>query len=252
MEEEHERHGEETTDQEGRGPRCQRQLPRDVRLHGLRVLRRGRRESRIPQRQRIRVADAVADDIRHRLPDAPARCRRAGRLHRSARPARRPDREPRHHVRRRCADRLHADLRVDRHGRANPRRHRASAPGLLGRCRIRGGLRLSLGDRLAGSPRLLRELAVGESAGRRRLRGSHRCDAARASHRGTDDRLGLAHPVPDRLPDRPGAVLDPAFDAGERRIRPARQAPARHARRDLPLAPAELGHRAEGRSCSSR
>ena len=176
----HEPHGEENTDLAGRGSRGQRQLPRDVRLHGVRVLRRHHRESGIPQRQRIRVADAVADDLRHRLPDAPARRRRAGSVHRSARPPAGPDREPRHHVGRRCADRLHADLRVDRHGRANPGRRRASAPGLLGRRRIRGGLRLSLGDRRAGSPRLLRELAVGEPAGRRRLRGGHRCDAPRA------------------------------------------------------------------------
>src|SRR6185436_7042357 len=72
------------------GPRLQRKFSGDVRLHGLRLLRLRDRRRIFSQRQSVRVADAGADDVWRRLPDAPARRDRARRLCGQVRAAGRP------------------------------------------------------------------------------------------------------------------------------------------------------------------
>src|ERR1051326_2899486 len=77
-----------------RGDSClDGKFPRDVRLHGLWLLRRGDRARLLPDAERVRFADAVLHDFRHGLLDASARRDRAGRLHRPPWPAQRSARD---------------------------------------------------------------------------------------------------------------------------------------------------------------
>ena len=65
---------------QGRCPRGLGQLPGDVRLHDLRLLRGGHRAHLLSQGERIRDSDVVAGNLRRRVPDAPARRGGAGLL----------------------------------------------------------------------------------------------------------------------------------------------------------------------------
>ena len=62
------------------GPRRQREFPGDVRFHDLRLLRRRHRPNLLSERERIRLADEVVDDLWLRLLDASARRPCTGRL----------------------------------------------------------------------------------------------------------------------------------------------------------------------------
>ncbi|CAG9230931.1 hypothetical protein PSAB6_540006 [Paraburkholderia sabiae] len=199
-------------------PRRQRQLPGNVRLHGLRLLRRGDREDVLSERQRIRVADAVAFRVRRGLPDATVGRDRARRVHRPSRPAQRPDPDARADGARHADGRGDSGLRDDRRARARARAGRASVAGLLGGRRTGRRVGVSVGDRDQGQQGLLLFVAVGQPAGGCGVRRADRRVPEPPAARRPDDGMGLARAVPDRLSDRAVPVPDPPLAERDGRV----------------------------------
>ena len=104
-------------------------------------------------------------------------------------------------------DRLRAGLCDDRPARAHPGAHWTPAAGLLGRRRARRRLRLPLRDGHPGPQGLLRR--PGNPAASRSRSSSPPSSATCSTRRLRRPirRLGLAHPILHRLPDRPVPVL---------------------------------------------
>ncbi len=206
-------------------PRGHRQFPRNVRLHGLWLLCHRHRSCVLPCAQRILLADAVAGDVRRRLPDAPNRWLGVGQLHRSAWTPQGSDPDPEPDVRGRVVDRLCAGLRQHRHTRTGAGIARSPATGLF---RWRGtGRRVGVSgrDRHAGPTRFLCGLAIGQPAGRGGVCRGARRRPAYAAIRERDGQLGMAHPVLHRQPDLAVDFPDPPFaarNAGVRRAPSAR------------------------------
>ncbi|KAF1069905.1 MAG: hypothetical protein GAK39_02329 [Variovorax sp.] len=222
-----------------RPARDRRQLHGDVRLLPVRLLRHADLEGLLPGRRRVRLADADLHDLRRRLPDAATGRDLPRRLRRPRGPPQGPDRHARADGAGHAADRLRAVLRHHRLRGAAAGADRAPAAGLLGRRGARRRVGLPVGDGHAGPQGLLRELAVGQPAGRHRGGGRARLLAQRDFQRAGDRRLLLARALLRRLPDRAGAVRDPPLAAGDRGVHGA-QAPPRRAR-DLPLDGRQLG-----------
>jgi hypothetical protein len=196
-------------------PRHQRQLPRDVRFLPVRHLCPADRARLLSERRPLRLADADVPELRRGLRHAPDRRAGSRSLCRPDGATQRPHRHAVDHGLRHGPDRLRAGLRNNRRALAAARRTGASAAGLFRRRRARWRLSLSLGD---GHPRrqgLLRELAVGEPAGRGRGRRAaglrHRQPHGAASGR----RVGLAHPLLHRLRHRAVPLLDPPLARGD-------------------------------------
>ena len=97
-----------------------------------------------------------------------------------------------------------------------------------------GGVSVYLSEMATpGQQGLLRRLAVGQPAGGDHGRRAHRLPAEHAADAAADRRLGLAHPVLHRLPDRAVPVLHPPLAGGDAGV-PGAQAPALDCRRSSP------------------
>src|SRR4029450_10533552 len=119
-----------------------------------------------PDRQRIRVADAVARHFWRWLSDATDRGGRAGRVHRSSWASRRSSSYAGSDGHWHAVDRKRARLRDAWHRGPACRGRRTPDSGTVSRRRTWRRLRVPLGDRNARRERLLRELAVRKPAGR--------------------------------------------------------------------------------------
>ena len=208
----------------------------------VRLLRLLHRQGVLPQRERVRLADADLHDLRRRLPDAPARGGAARAPMSTGSGAGRGSSSPWRSWPPARPDRLGARLRHPRPPGARPGAGRPPAPGLLGRRRARRRLGL---PRRAGAPGpqgLLRRLAVGQPAGGDHGGGGHRLRAQPPAVAGRDGRLGLAHPVPHRLPARAVPVLHPALAAGDPGL-PGPQGPPAGGRRCCAPSARELADR---------
>ena len=118
------------------------------------------------------------------------------------------------------------------------------AAGILGRRRARRRLGLSVGDGDARRQGLLCQLAIGEPAGRGRIRRPARLCDRQPDGAGSGRRLGLAHPVLHRLRDHPVALHPPPVAARKRRSSQRAKSIRQRARSSRPWPPT-------GRSCSA-
>ncbi len=202
-------------------PCGQWQLPRDVRLHGVWLLRHRHRQDLLPRRQPVRLPDAVPRHLWRRLPDAAVGCGVPGRLHRSPRPPPGPDHYPRPDGHGHPADRLRSRLCHAGRGGAVAGAVRPAPAGFFRRRRAGRGFGLPVGDRHARTQRLLRQLAVGQPAGRGGLRRPARRAPQPVAEPAGHGRMGLARAVLHRLPDRSGAVRHPSLAGGNAGVRGA-------------------------------
>ena len=116
-------------------------------------------------------------EFRGGLCDASDRRAGARALHRPHRPAQRPYSHALDHGLRHNPHRLRAGLRDHRRARPDAGGAGAAAAGIFGRRRTRRRLGLSVGDGDAREQGLVRQLAIGEPAGRSRVRRAARlCD----------------------------------------------------------------------------
>jgi len=204
-----------------RGARDQRQLPGNVRLLPVRLLRLAHRPGVLPEQQRDHVAALHLHDVRCRLSHAAAGRHRAWRLCGPGRPPARADRDAVHHGDGHDPDRVRAELRHHRRACSGPRADRAAAAGLLGGRRARRRVGLSLRDGDAGPQGLLRRLAVGQPAGRHHRGGRDRLRAQQVSDPARDQRLGLARSLLHRLLDRAVHLRHSPLARGDRSIQGA-------------------------------
>ena len=157
------------------------------------------------------------------FPDAAAGCGVPGRLHRSPRPPPGPDHHPRPDGHGHPADRLRSRLCHAGRGGAVAGAVRPAPAGFFRRRRAGRGFGLPVGDRHARTQRLLRQLAVGQPAGRGGLRRPARRAPQPVAEPAGHGRMGLARAVLHRLPDRSGAVSSSV--ARWRKRRSSRRAP---------------------------
>ncbi len=227
----------QAVDQTRRLRRGARQRVRVLRFRGLRHLRGDDRPRLLPDEKRLPEPPALGRDLRRRLRHPPARRHPDRRLCRPQRPQARAHAHHRADGDRQRRDRHPAHLSADRHRGAAAAGSRAADPGLLDRGRDGARHHLPARGRAARPPGAVRQLAV-----RRPGHGEHRRRPGRLPARPLDvgpgaERLGLAHPVPARHPDRPGRHLYPqATRRDPRRRRRAQEHRPRavaHARRAL-------------------
>src|SRR5215469_47102 len=131
--------------------------------------------------------------------DAPARRHFPRHLHRPLRTPRRTYAHAGAYGRRNDNDRLGSGLYDPRRLGPCHRGDWAADPRLFSRRRARRRVRLSGGNRNAGTQRLLRQLAVRQPAGRGHLRRAPRRAAEQDYSSRNDAGVGLAHSVSDRV-----------------------------------------------------
>ena len=173
------------------------------------------RQGFLSQREPVRFPHVGVLEFRRGLCDAADRRAGSRPLHRPDRPPQGADRHARDHGVRHRADRLRAGLRHDRPCGAALGGDRATVAGLLGRRRTRRRVGLPLGNGAAGTEGILRQLAIGEPAGRDRRRRADRLRHRQADGAGRRRGLGMAHSVRHRLPDRAAAVRAARLAAGD-------------------------------------
>src|SRR5271166_3467309 len=178
---------------------------------------------RIPLNALLNLIDTLILGI-----ELPKAARTSRHLHRPLRPPRWTDADPRASGARNGHDRFGSGL-CDA-GRLGPchRGARPADPGLLGRRRARRGLGLLGRDRDTGAQGLLRQLAIRQPAGRSDFRRGPWRAAERDHPSRVDDGMGLAYPLPHRLPYHSAPVHSAQLPAGNRRVRatPARGQPS--------------------------
>ena len=116
------------------------------------------------------------------------------------------------------ADRLRAELRRHRHGRAVVDRGRADAPGLRHRWRIRQRHGVSGGKRPRASKGFVRFVAIGRAMPGGVFRGGDGGVVHSSAFPRGAGQLGLADSVHDRLVDRPGRAVDSQAHGGTGRV----------------------------------
>ena len=201
--------------------RIQRKLPGNVRLFCFWLLRERDRQDLLPDRKRVRAINVCFHDIRGRLFDAPARWRFPRRVYRPLWPSRRLDADAGTDGGRNVIHRLGAGLRDDWRASAGDRRDRPADPGCFRRSRARRRLGLPLGNRHPRPQGLLCQLAIRQPANRRHFRRAAWRVAEHDRPARLDVHLGLAHSVPDRLPDHSAPIRPAQFAAGDGGVREA-------------------------------
>ena len=159
------------------------------------------RKQQIWSVKRVRAINVCFHDIRGRFFDAPTRWLFPRHVYRPLWPSRRLDADVGIDGGRNVIHRLGAGVRDDWRASAGDRRDRPANPGYFCRSRARRGLGLPLGNRHTRPQGLLRQLAIRQPANRRHFRRAAWRVAEHDRPTRLDVHVGLAHSVPNRLPD---------------------------------------------------
>src|SRR6266513_1085970 len=201
------------------GSAClQREFSRDVRLHGVWVLRDSDWECILSERESILVADAVADDVWGGILDEATGRDCARGLCGSTRPACGTHSDADADVAGNRFDRMHTWVRNDRVSGSASCVDWAASAGIFRRYGIGRGVGLFVRDCYTGAQRLLRQLAVGQPAGvgyvRRACGGRAHLDSAAAEN----GCVGMARSAAARLRDHTVLVPFEAVAARDGRV----------------------------------